>query len=222
MKRYFCLALAVLLTFALCACGPASGGPGATAASSAAETTAPRIPDALLSEEEQIAMWKAVIEEMSKDDLTQEQALSKAVSGRELLEACGAELLALELPDRDSSWKVTPLHESWMVLYDTRNRRLTDFDSENCSRILDWDIAKEITVEKDRVRFFIGGRGFGSQTDYFNVYYIPSDDLSGCFGYLQGMEFTEQDGGWFAKGEGDDTFFYCELGEHLYFCSSHF
>lgn len=242
MKRIFCALLVLLVVLTLCACGAlalASEAEKTTAASTAASTeaaapassSAPADPSdetALpqpgdgLTEEEQLAMWMAVLEKMAEDDPPPEEALNKARSGAELLTACGEELLAQELPNRDEAWMVAPLYGDWMALYQILPRNLTDFESENCRLLLDLGIAEEIRIDGETVRFSLGGRGLGPETEYYDVYYIPSDDVSGCFGWSVEMTFTEQDGGWFARGTGDDTFFYQQIGEHLYFCIAHF
>lgn len=242
MKRIICLLLAAAVLLTLCACvGPtptdeagktradsgtaemAAPTPSSAQAPSSDASALPR-PGDMLTEEEQIAMWKAVIEEMSKDDLTQDQALERVnkPSSLKLLEACGAELLALELPDKEAWWTVKPLYESWMVLYQTTTKSLLDFDSESCHLLLDWNVVENIRIEGDKVCFSIGGAGFGSQTDYFDVYYLPSDDIKSCFGYQSDLKFEERDGGWFAKTGGDNTVFYRQLGDHLYFVALHF
>ena len=232
MKRMLCVLLILVLALYLGACGSARpGSAGEEGTSSAAlsdakaEVPAPdgSVPTPSLSEEEMIAMWKAVIEETSKDDLTQEQALAKLTSptALELLKACGDELLALELPDREDWWTLQPLQENWMALYQTTTKSLRDFDSKTCHLLLNLDVVKEISIRGDRVRFFVGGRGFGSQTDYFYVYYLPSDDIKGCIGYSN-LKYEERDGGWFARADGDNTVFYQQLDEHLYFVAEHF
>ena len=82
---------------------------------------------------------------------------------------------------------------------------------------------EEILVRSDRVEFDIGGSGFGSQADYYMVYYLPEEDLSGCFGFDPEMTFTQQDGGWIGRiDDNDNTFFYQCIGEHLYYCSAHY
>lgn len=233
MKRSVCLLLISIALLAFSACtqlSPSSESEKMTAASEAlsgesVSTEKAALPSGTLTEEEQLAMWKAVIEEMSKNDLTQEQALGKVStpSSLELLKACGAELLALELPDRDSRWTVQPLYETWMVLYQTTSKSLLDFDSKSCKRLLDWEIVKDIQIDGDKVRFSIGGRGFGPQTEYYSVYYLPSDNIKGCFAYNSNLKFEELDGGWFARADGsDNTVFYRQLEEHLYFVAEHY
>jgi predicted small lipoprotein YifL len=236
MKRLFCTLLILLAALSLCGCGqlaPTSEPeekvppyaivieqtPRETASTAATEL--PRPGDGL-TQEEQMAMWMAFLEKMSENDPTPEEALSKARSRAELLIACGQELLALELPNRDEGWDVTPLTGKWMALYQPLSRCLTDFESENCRLLLDLGIAEDIQIEDNMACFSLGGRGLGSETEYYDVYYIPSDDLTACFGYSEGMVFTEQDGGWLARGTGDNTFFYQQIGEHLYFCIAHF
>lgn len=234
MKRGICILLILLLALSLGACGsdlPASSGTDGMASETPSDTKDGDTlaldgssPEPSLSEEQMIAMWKAVIEETSKDDLTQEQALERVTkpSSLKLLETCGAELLALELPDKEARWTVKPLYESWMALYQTTSKSLMDFESESCHRLLAWKIVEDIQIEGDKVRFSIGGAGFGSQTDYFDVYYLPSDDVKSCIGYQTDLKFEERDGGWFAKADGDNTAFYRQLGEHLYFVALHF
>ena len=232
MKRVLCVLLILLLALSLGACGSArptsSGAEGTTSAAisdAKVEVSAldGSIPTPSLSEEEMITMWKAVIEETSKNDLTQKEALAKvtAPSSLELLKACGYELLDLELPNTGNWWKVQPLQGDWMALYQTMTKGLRDTESKNCYYLLNWKIVKEISFQGDRVEFFIGGRGFGSQTDYFYVYYLPSDDIKGCIGYSN-LKYEERDGGWFARADGDDTVFYQQLDEHLYFVAEHF
>lgn len=232
MKRSVCLLLIAIALLAFSACtqlSPSSESEKKTTASEAlsgesVSTEKAALPGGTLTEEEQLAMWKAVIEETSKDDLTQEQALERVTkpSSLKLLETCGAELLALELPDKEARWTVKPLYESWMALYQTTSKSLMDFESESCHRLLAWKIVEDIQIEGDKVRFSIGGAGFGSQTDYFDVYYLPSDDVKSCIGYQTDLKFEERDGGWFARADGDDTVFYRQLGEHLYFVALHF
>ena len=252
MRRIICALLALLLVLTLCACeglAPTPGSEKTTAASetlpaepasdaaatqpasapasepaSTGETTLPRPGDGL-TEEEQLAMWKAVLEKMAEDDPTPEEALAKARSGAELLIACGEELLALELPNRDEGWTAVPLSGDWMALYQSLSRNLTDFESRNCRLLLDFGIAEEIRIDGDMACFSLGGRGLGPETEYYDVCYIPSDDVTGCFGWSAAMTFTERDGGWFGQTDDpadDDTFFYQQIGEHLYFCIAHF
>ena len=55
----------------------------------------------------------------------------------------------------------------------------------------------------------LGGIACPPETEYYGVCYIPSEDLSGCFGKTRG---TMEDG----------SIFYREIGEHLYYCIAHF
>lgn len=235
MKRFGVVLFILFLFLALCACKQLS--PGSESEKrvensrtslnepASAEGIAAPIPGEALTEEEQIAMWNALMEKMAEDDLTAEDALQKAVRAKDLLSACGAELLALDLPNRDESWTAVPLYGNWMVLYQALSRSLTDFESDNCRLLLDLGIVEAFHIDKDMVQFSIGGRGFGPETEYFDVYYIPSDDITDCFGYSDKMTFTEQDGGWIGSMDDprdDNTFFYKQIGEHLYFCAAHF
>ena len=233
MKRG-CLTLILMLALFLASCSPAlpassrSSETAPTASFDAKDAGVPAPDDSeptpSLSEEEMIAMWKAVIEEASKDDLTQEQALAKVnhASVLELMETCGAELLALELPEAAGSWQVKPVCESWLIAYDYLSRSIVDFESNSCHMLLELNYVRQIQICDTFVCFFIGGRGFGSQTDYYDVYYIPSDDIKSCLGYNSSLVFEERDDGWFAMADGDNTIFYQQLGEHLYFVAEHY
>ena len=227
MKQTFCFLFVLLLSLALCACGRSASAPSSTGAAS--PTTDPSVqsvtttdPGETLSEEEQLAIWNAVIAESSKEDLTREQALARAGANLELLETCGAELLALELPEADGSWQVTSLARNWLIAYDCLSRDIVDFESQNCNLLLELGTVDGISISSDAVCFSIGGRGFGSQTDYYDVYYLPSGDVKGCIGSYSSLEFEAQDGGWFAKADGDNTIFWQQLGEHLYFVAMHY
>ena len=153
-----------------------------------------------------------------------EESLFWAREHTEELFRCGEELLGHypETPERNGAdYRISASGGKLEALDLVSGERLV-FESEDCTALLKRKQIRDVSLESDRVQYSLGGRGFGSQTDYFDVYYIPSDDLKGCFGYIDGMTFTEQDGGWFARGDGDNTFFYLELAEHLYFCSAHF
>ena len=240
MKRSCCLLLIFCMLLGFSACGPAASGKSETDGFSSPAASVPAMTESnvdttfsfepsewefdfdKLPEEEQIAMWMAVIEELSKEDLTQEQALSKARSGLELLETCGEELLALELPEHEGSMGLTRLSGSWMVLYSVRSKTLTDFESQSCQMLLELALVEDITVYDDYVCFSIGGSGFGPETDYYDVYYVPSEEIRRCLAYPSDLEYEARDGGWFARANGDDTVFYQQLGEHLYFVAEHF
>ena len=178
-----------------------------------------------LTQEEQLAVWDAVDAALSKEQITQAHALGKAEAGVQFLIDGGKELLALPLPETNNDWYVKPLDKSWMIAYDSRSQSIVDFVGNHCFDVLGLGIAGEIQIENGRVRFYIGGNGMGPETNYFEVYYAPADDLTGCFGYSSDMVFTEQDGGWLGKtadARDDNTFFYKQIGEHLYFCAAHF
>jgi hypothetical protein len=178
-----------------------------------------------LTPEEQLAVWEAVNAALSEKQITQAQALGKAEAGTKFLVDSGKELLALSLPEGKCDWYVKPLDKSWMIAYEPVSRGLTNFEGQCCNDVLDLGIASEIQIANGCVRFYIGGNGMGPETNYFDIYYIPTDDLAGCFGYSSDMVFTEQDGGWLGKASDprdDNTFFYKQIGEHLYFCAAHF
>ena len=159
---------------------------------------------------------------------TPEAALSWARSHKEELRRCGEELLG-HYPDKPqwagACFTVSVTDDGAVELWHELSGELICFSGEDCSVLLKESAIQDVQLEPDRVCFSLGGRGFGSQTDYFEVYYIPSDDISGCFGWSPDMTFTEQDGGWFGKTDDpndDDTFFYQEIAAHLFFCVSHF
>ena len=102
---------------------------------------------------------------------------------------------------------------------------MINFHSESCQKVLEEASVGEVLLFRDGVRFSLGGNGFGAQTDYFDVYYIPSDDLTGCFGYHPDMTFTARNGGYLGRmpeKQDDNTFFYQKIGDHLYYCAAHY
>lgn len=241
MKKCITILLLLSLLAALAGCGqaaptslpetsttavPASteAFPAKTVPSIEIEASFP-MPGDMLTDEEMLDVWKTVIERMSEEDPTPEEALAKALSSVELLTACGEELLAHypETPKwTTATFEVSIIRDDWIELWHERSKELIDFHSENCRILLEDPTFKSVTAAPGMVQFSLGGRGFGPETEYYDLYYIPSGDVSGCFGYSSRMTFTERDGGWFGRIDGDDTFFYREIGEHLYFCIAHF
>ena len=155
-------------------------------------------------------------------------SLAWAEAHADLLGRCGAELMANypETPKwTGAEFEVSIIKDDWIELWHPQSRELITFHSEDCRTLLEEEAVESVSVEPATVRFSLGGLGFGSQTTYYDVCYIPSDDVSGCFGWSADMSFTERDGGWFGQTDDpqdDNTFFYQEIGEHLYFCVAHF
>ena len=193
MKRILCALLVLLAILTLCGCGPLLSALGV-------EDTKP--PSGTL--------------------------LAWAETHAELLGRCGGELLAScpETPKWTGAvFEVSIIKDDWIELWHQQSREFIDFHSEDCRVLLAEEAVDSVTVEPAAVRFSLGGFGVGSQTDYYDVYYIPSDDVSGCFGWSAAMTFTERDGGRFGQSDDpadDNTFFYQQIGEHLYFCVAHF
>jgi hypothetical protein len=157
-----------------------------------------------------------------------ETALAWAEDHAELLGRCGEELLANypETPKwTGAEFEVSIIKDDWIELWHPQSRELIDFHSEDCRILLEEEAVESVSVEPAAVCFSLGGRGFGSQTDYYDVWYVPSDDVTACFGWSKDMTFTEQNGGRFGRlndPQDDNTFFYLEIGAHLYFCIAHF
>lgn len=155
-------------------------------------------------------------------------SLAWAEAHADLLGRCGGELMANypETPKwTGAKFEVSIIKDDWIELWHPQSRELITFHSEDCRTLLAEEAVESVSVEPAAVRFSLGGLGFGSQTTYYDVCYIPSDDVSGCFGWSAEMTFTERDGGWFGQSDDpadDNTFFYQEIGEHLYFCVAHF
>ena len=167
---------------------------------------------------------------LGMDDTSSSSAASSAwaEAHAELLRRCGEELMANypETPKwTGAKFEVSIIKDDWIELWHPQSRELIDFHSEACRALLEEEAVESVSVEPSAVRFSLGGQGFGSQTNYYDVYYIPSDDVTGCFGWNADMSFTERDGGWFGQTDDpqdDNTFFYQQIGEHLYFCVAHF
>lgn len=165
---------------------------------------------------------------MSPRAETQGDTRSWAQSHASLLADCGKELLA-RYPEKPkwtgAEYEVSLIREDWIELWHGQSRELLSFHSAACRELLENSVVQRVLLRCGQVRFSLGGEGFGSQTTYFDVYYLPTDDFSGCLGYNAAMTFNEQDGGWFGRYSDpsvDNTFFYQSIGEHLYYCIAHF
>lgn len=159
---------------------------------------------------------------------SRDTAQSWAQSHAALLLRCGEELTA-NYP-ADPEWKraefeVSQISGDWIELWNAQSGEMINFHSESCQKVLEDASVGEVLLFRDGVRFSLGGNGFGAQTDYFDVYYIPSDDLTGCFGYHPDMTFTARNGGYLGRmpeKQDDNTFFYQKIGDHLYYCAAHY
>lgn len=143
----------------------------------------------------------------------------------ELLELCGQELLS-HYPSAPkwtcAEFTVRQISGDRIMLLHSPSGEQSKFRSTDCQALLEDGGVEKITVTPGCVEFDLGGSGFGSQTDYYTVCYLPEDDLSGCFGFDPEMVFSAQDGGWIGRRDDDNTFFYQCIGEHLYYCWAHF
>lgn len=71
------------------------------------------------------------------------------------------------------------------------------------------------------VVFSCGGYGIGSATGYYNIQYLPSGNVSDLWDYDKKMTFTElEEGCYGTKPESDNTFFYRQLDEDLFYCEA--
>ena len=159
---------------------------------------------------------------------TQGDTRSWAQSHAALLADCGKELLA-QYPEKPkwagAEYEVSLIREDWIELWHGQSRELLGFHSAACRELLESSVVQRVLLRRGQVRFSLGGEGLGPQTVYYDVYYLPTDDFSGCFGYDAAMTFTGQDGGWFGRysdPSDDNTFFYRSIGEHLYYCIAKF
>lgn len=88
--------------------------------------------------------------------------------------------------------------------------------SENISsgEFKDFQVKKDIDFP-DVVNYYYEGKGFGSASLYYGVYYIPDDHVDGSFNGL----FKEKDtDSWYYQEENSDNTMYLEkIGNSLYY-----
>ena len=70
------------------------------------------------------------------------------------------------------------------------------------------------------MEFFV--RGIGNNA-YFYVVFIPSGNIEDVWFYDSRLTYTEMDGGSLGtQTDGDNSFFYLPLSDHLYYCEAYF
>ena len=111
---------------------------------------------------------------------------------------------------------------------DARNvtaKQTETIKNEACEALLlNDDYFKSITVHKKEdcqtVEFFV--RGIGNNA-YFYVVFIPSGNIEDVWFYDSRLTYTEMDGGSLGtQTDGDNSFFYLPLSDHLYYCEAYF
>ena len=104
-------------------------------------------------------------------------------------------------------------------------KQMENIKNDACEALLlNDDFFKSITVHKKEdcqtVEFFV--RGIGNNA-YFYVVFIPSGNIEDVWFYDSRLTYTEMDGGSLGtQTDGDNSFFYLPLSDHLYYCEAYF
>ena len=114
---------------------------------------------------------------------------------------------------------------STMRLYSYHLEKAEEKRIPELEPLLSTNMIEVITVRGHAVEYGVGGFGIGSNTTYYKIIYIPSDDIVDLFGYSDGFNYhlDESTGGILGeKNESDDTFFYYKIQDCLYYVITHF
>lgn len=172
------------------------------------------------------------------------RSISYAEENAQLLVACADDLLeqtpqladhsdtgaaTLMLNDDADSYRITQNSGAEMTLYNYRNETETIFQSAQCRAVFDGKTVERIMVMTDAsqdhavVRFSCASFGMGPSTAYYEIQYIPSDDVRELWAYDPHMTYSEKDGGQYGTyADSDNTFFYARIAEGLYYCEATF
>ncbi len=112
-------------------------------------------------------------------------------------------------------------------LYIYREEEETDIRNDLCQRVFNGGVIDCITVHYYHgnwsFEYSCGGFGFGPDTVYFLIQYIPTDFPGNLWGYDEDMDFIEKDEGyWGTKKDSDNTFFYYRIAEGFYYTEAVF
>ena len=73
------------------------------------------------------------------------------------------------------------------------------------------------------VIFATGGYGIGPATGYYAIEHVSSGEVRDLWWYSDKLEFAEQEDGVYGREiGGDNTFFYYQITEDLYYCEATF
>ena len=157
-------------------------------------------------------------------------AIAYADGNLELLCSCAQELQTIipaETGQKRQSYKIEPLKDSTLLLYNCIDKSNTSIHSDLCEEVFSGGLVKLILVNYHNaicsVEFVCAGYGFGSNTGYYEIQYISSDVPNDLFFFDDNMFYIKQDGGYFGcEKDGDNTFFYYRITECLYYTEATF
>lgn len=162
-------------------------------------------------------------------DAIMRRAVSYAEENRELLQACAQELQALLCEEAGDSartsvlsYKIERQDASKLRLYNYAEEREESFENARCEEVLRGGLVQSISVHAANgicsVAFSCGGQGVGSNTAYYDIQIIPSDNAEDLWGFDSKMTFAERAPGFLGRAaEGDNSFFYYRIAEGVYY-----
>ncbi len=161
------------------------------------------------------------------------QAINYGEQHEELLTSCAQELCEVIAEKEDLSEPALVLayridqKNGTMKLKDQINDTTTEFQSDLCQEIMEGGIIQYITVhyhdEHFNVLFSCGGSGFGPNTNYYDLDYVPTGKLQDQWWYMKNIKYEETDNGFYGKEtNGDNSFFFHKISEKLYYCEASF
>ena len=134
-----------------------------------------------------------------------------------------------ERPDYGCSIRIEKNEDRGIAAKNSFTGETEIIENQACEALLtQWDI-EFITVyvndDRSTVQFELDGVGFGPETGYYYVAYVPSGYISDVWFYNSHFSYVEKDGGMFGRETeegGDNTFFYLPLADDLFYCEAFF
>ena len=165
---------------------------------------------------------------------TMRNSVEYAESHIDLLESCAQELqdvISESLKQTGnggySAFRVEPIKKTTMRLTNTISETETTIESEYCQEIFGDGCIKYISIYiRDAaytVVYTTGGHGIGPATSYYAIEYITTGEVSDLWWYNENMTFVAQENGMYGKqADGDNSFFYFQITDDLYYCEASF
>ena len=168
----------------------------------------------------------------NRRERTREKAIAFAEDNLDLLRSYAQEWQTAaesQLSERPDSlcYMVKRQSDGSLCLYDRWTQTETEYHSEMCQQLLKKRLIKGIDLYYYNgawsVKFFCGGAGIGSNTEYWEIECISTDEPADLCFYDDTMTWTERDNGFFGRQEnGDNTFYYYRIAEGVFYTEASF